>query len=379
MIGRRKSHSFLPARVYEKHGSWWLVDKDRKWRKLCRVADGIPRLYEALAAIARDADDKAARANSMPAVIDDWIATKLSRYSAKTRGQYARMTIFIKSEFGPQWNVEDVRPADIARFLDKHFATKANTANKYKGLLSLIFAHAIRKGLRDQNPAREVEGAKEKKRDRYITDAELDTVRATALWDNSRRPAVSGQALVCLIDLAYQTAQRFGDLLALNWQDVSDEGIYFHPSKTVNSSGVRLLIEMTPDLRSTLDAAKAGKVKAIGPVICTHKGGRYTYIGAQSLWRRAIERARKWYEEECAKTDPPITPNPRFLRGMHFHDLRAKALTDKRRLEGAEAAQALAGHTTAQMTAHYTKAREVERVSPVPIRRAEARKLDTGS
>jgi integrase len=55
---------------------------------------------------------------------------------------------------------------------------------------------------------------------------------------------------------------------------------------------------------------------------------------------------------------------------MHFHDLRAKALTDKRRLEGAEAAQALAGHTTAKMTAHYTKSREVERVKPVSIKRA---------
>ena len=49
--------------------------------------------------------------------------------------------------------------------------------------------------------------------------------------------------------------------------------------------------------------------------------------------------------------------------GMHFHDLRVKALTDKR--IGAEAAQALGGHTTAEMTAHYTKAREMERVSLV--------------
>ena len=126
----------------------------------------------------------------------------------------------------------------------------------------------------------------------------------------------------------------------------------------VDSSGVRLLIEMTSDLRATLDAAKTGKVKAIGPVICTHAGGRYTYIGAQSGWRRAVERARRWYEEECAKAKPPLTPDPRFLHGMHFHDLRAKALTNKRRLEGAEAAQALAGHTTAQILAGPPKPRQ---------------------
>lgn len=368
MIGRRKKPSHLPARVYEKHGSWWFVDQQRKWHKLCRIDEGITRLYERLADFTRAGDQLRSSTGTMPALIDDWIMTKLSAYSPKTKGQYVRMAAFIKQEFGPQWMIEDVRPADVARFLDKHFSGKANTSNKYKALFSLIFAHAIRKGLRDRNPAREVEGAKEKKRDRYITDAELDAIRAAALVDNHGRPAVSGRALVCLVDLAYQTAQRFGDLLALNWQDVTDEGIYFHPSKTVNSSGVRLLIEMTPDLRTTLEGAKRGKIKAIGPVICTSTGGRYTYIGAQSAWRRAVARAREEYEKLCSETG--AQPEPRFLKGMHFHDLRAKALTDKRRLEGADAAQALAGHTTAQMTAHYTKAREVERVSPVPMKRA---------
>jgi len=366
MIGRRKTPSHLPARVYEKHGAWWFVNKDRKWIKLCRVDEGITTLYEKLADLMRDGESTAR--NTMPSLVDDWIAAKLSGYSAKTRGQYVRMAAFIKTDFDDKWAIEDVRPADIARFLDKHFSKKANTSNKYKALLSLIFTHAVRKGLRDRNPAREVEGAKEKKRDRYITDAELDAIRAAGLVDNSGREAISGRALVCLIDLAYQTAQRIGDLLALNWQDVSDEGIYFRPNKTVNSSGVRLLIEMTPDLRATLEDAKRGKVKAIGPVICTSSGGRYTYIGAQSAWRRAIERARLAYDKGCQEAGNPA--DPQYLRGIHFHDLRAKALTDKRRLEGADAAQALAGHTTAQMTAHYTKSREVERVSPVPMKRA---------
>ncbi|EET04013.1 site-specific recombinase, phage integrase family [Burkholderia pseudomallei 1710a] len=36
---------------------------------------------------------------------------------------------------------------------------------------------------------------------------------------------------------------------------------------------------------------------------------------------------------------------------MHFHDLRAKALTDPKRQQGAAAAQSLAGHTTESMTA----------------------------
>ncbi|WP_230948690.1 tyrosine-type recombinase/integrase [Burkholderia multivorans] len=129
-----------------------------------------------------------------------------------------------------------------------------------------------------------------------------------------------------MVDLAYQTAQRIGDLLALNWRNVSEEGISFHPSKTVNSSGVRLLIEMTRNLRETLDRARGGKITAIGPVICTHAGGRFTYIGAYSAWKRACQRARWAYEKDCEERG--ITPNRLHLIGVHFHDLRAKALTE---------------------------------------------------
>lgn len=168
---------------------------------------------------------------------------------------------------------------------------KPNASNKYRALLSVMFTYAVRKGLHNANPVTEVAGASEKKRDRYITDAELEAVRAAALLGNDNKPTPSGLAIVALIDLAYLTAQRIGDLLALNWADVSDEGIMFHPAKTVNSSGVRMLIEMTPDLQATLDAAKAGKVKAIDPVICTQSGGRFTYSGAQTAWKRACQRA----------------------------------------------------------------------------------------
>ncbi|SIT38588.1 hypothetical protein BN2476_170196 [Paraburkholderia piptadeniae] len=59
--------------------------------------------------------------------------------------------------------------------------------------------------------------------------------------------------IVCLIDLAYQTAQRISHLLALNWQDVSAEGIFFNPAKTVNSSGVRR--------SSCLNSPRAAKIR----------------------------------------------------------------------------------------------------------------------
>lgn len=86
--------------------------------------------------------------------------------------------------------------------------------------------------------------------------------------------------------------------------------------------------------------------------------------------QEACQRARDLYEKECREAQPQQQSDRKFLMELHFHDLRAKALTDKRTLEGAEAAQALAGHMTGKMTAHYTKAGEVERVKPVTMKRA---------
>lgn len=365
MIGRRKKASPLPSRVYEKNGAWYFVDIKRKWHKLCRVSDGLTRLYTELAAINRDtevSDDE-----MMSGLVDAWLLAKLPTYAHSTQENYRAMAVNIKAAF-VKYRVDEVQPKTVAEFLDKKFAGKPSYSNKYRALLSVIMAYGVRKGLRNDNPVREVSGASEKKRDRYITDGELAALKTAGLRDDMGRAIPSARAFNALIDLAYLTAQRIGDLLALNWADVSDEGISFRPAKTVNSSGVRLLIAMNPDLRETLDAAKGGKVVSIGPVISQANGSRMTYKSAYKIWDRTCQRARRKYEEECAKAG--TEPDSRWLMDMHFHDLRAKALTDKTRVEGAAAAQALAGHTTAAMTAHYTKSREVETVSALTLKRS---------
>jgi hypothetical protein len=81
MTGRRKKSSPLPARVYEKHGTWWFVDINRKWHKLCRVSEGLMRLYAQLSQFNREADERAATDN-MPALVDDWLVVKLREVRA---------------------------------------------------------------------------------------------------------------------------------------------------------------------------------------------------------------------------------------------------------------------------------------------------------
>ena len=54
--------------------------------------------------------------------------------------------------------------------------------------------------------------------------------------------------LCALVDMAYLTGQRIGDLLTMEWAQVSDAGIAFKTAKT----GKRVLIEWTPKLRDAI-------------------------------------------------------------------------------------------------------------------------------
>jgi integrase len=276
----------------------------------------------------------------MPAVLDAWKEDVLPRYEEKTRREYERQLGHIKTAFA-DFDVCDVKASSVKNFLRDNFAGKANTAKKYKALLSLVFSWAIGEDYIERNPAAglDMKAYKEKKRDRYLTDSEVLAIKAAALTGKDGKATRSGPMMVCLMDLGYLTGQRIGDLLRLRWQDVNDAGIDFRPAKTVNSTGVRLRVARSPDLDALLERARAfGKVKSLH-VIHTLYGQRYTYHGAESAWSRACERAS--------------------VADANFHDLRAKALTDVKRAYGADAAQALGGHATAAMTAHYTKAREV--------------------
>ncbi len=128
------------------------------------------------------------------------------------------------------FDVPDVRPSDVASFVDDNFSNHANAANKYKALLSLIFAFGIRKGWRDDNPCREVRGYSESTRKRYLSDDELARIRAALVTGADGRETRSGPMMLCLMDLACITGQRIGDLLALQWSQVRPEGILFQPA-----------------------------------------------------------------------------------------------------------------------------------------------------
>jgi integrase len=191
------------------------------------------------------------------------------------------------------------------------------------------------------NPVDSLKTMNVKARKKYITDSELRRIKVAAMYGDDGKRTRSGPMLCALIDLAYLTGQRIGDLLDLRWANVKQDGIYFKPGKTEGSTGASVLIGWTPKLSAVIGRIKALKRRSLTHVIFMQEGQPYTYYGASSAWMRAVKRSGM---ENC-----------------HFHDLRAKAITDKEGAEGMQQARRMGAHSTEGQTADYVRHRKAQR------------------
>ncbi len=313
----RKNNRNLPARMYLKHGRYWYVEKGQ-WHKLSQD------YAEALQQYANRTD---ASGSGMPALIDRFLVEVAPKKAAKTEKEYKRLGALLKKAF-TEFQPRQVKPHHVAKAIDDEAKMAPVQANRLRQLLSVIFAHAVRWGVVDANPCRDVRGVSVQKRDRYISDDEFAAVKAKA-----------NPTICCVMDFCYLTAQRISDVLKVKRADISDNGVYFQQGKT----GKKLMVLMTPELAEVIERAKKLHDKVRGLTLFHGRGGKqYTYFGMSAMFRRAVKKA--------------------MVEDFHLHDIRAKALTDAER-QGLDA-QRLAGHKNRAMTEHYIKAREVEEAMP---------------
>lgn len=343
----------LPERVFIKGRWYYLVvaeGKKRVWKKLSKVADGLPAMYIALGELLRRDID----ADKMPALIAAWLTEVSAKRSEKQHGEDTSRCKKISAAF-VDFLAADVEPPDVVDFLQDFRATP-RTHNAYRALIAELIRFAIEKGHRPpgSNPVTDVvRTMKTPPRTRYITDGELRRIKVAAI---GRRPSVlkpgtflenaGGRMLCALIDMAYLTGQALGDLLALEWEDFKDDGILFARSKVAHSTGARVVIQWTPrlvELEQRLRAMRKARRGFGAAVFVKASGEPYTQSGLQSAWERARDRAG--------------------VAGCTFHDIKAKALTDKEDREGMRAASAMGQHATESQTATYVRRKSARKTT----------------
>jgi len=315
-MGRRRLNNLhLPQRMYLKHGAYFYVTRENKWIALGKDLD--------VAKLKWCEFDGAEPETGMAALMNRYMIEVAPNKAPRSYEDNKSQIKNLLPVFGPM-DPSLIKPHHIARYLDIRGQKAPTRANLEKALLSHIFTMGMRWGIVDSNPCRGVHKNKVEKRDRLITDDEFNLV-----WSKSNR------TIRCLMDLGYITAQRIGDLLEIRLKDISSDGIYFKQNKT----GKRLLVSMSPDLQAVINRCRRIHSKVKGLTLFHNRVGKqYTYDGFDSMWQLSKKKAK--------------------VEDFHFHDIRAKAITDASKL-GIDA-QLLAGHATAAMTAHYIKRRQIE-------------------
>lgn len=319
-------------------GRWWYLvhaeGKRRVWTKVSPIAAGLPAFYAALAALKK----REAGTGLVGELVADWERDVMPRHAPKTRKDDQARNRVIADAFA-EFRPEEVEAPDVHDFL-RRFSDKPRTFNAYRAQLRELMRYAEERGRRPAgtNPTQAIRTMKTPPRSRYITDSELRRVKVAAMRGRDDRETTSGPMLCALIDMAYLTAQPIGDLLALTWDRFTDAGIPFGRSKVAHSTAAKVTIEWTPrlqDVHRRLKELRKQRRAFTPAVFTTQDGNPLSYWGASSAWQRA--RARSGIK--------PCT----------FHDIRAKALTDKEAREGMSEARKAGTHSTEQQLATYVR------------------------
>jgi integrase len=366
-VGRpRKSNRKLPRRVYEHHGAYRFLDYTGRWHTLCRVEDGEPALYNALAKIMRTADEP----DRMPeALVAFKLSPSFTKLTPNVRVEHGRIYDKLASEFA-DFRVAEVEPFDVVKLLEIKWAGKPTAQRHVKARLSSFFRWCVARGLRKANPCREVWIDSPPMHKVKWSDESFHRVRDALLptpdeakWrrkDGRLRDDVrAGLMLQTYMDLSFLLYQRATDVRLLRWSQVRDGVIHFEPTKTAKTSGAEVDIPITPEIAAVLEGARSlGKVKA-GPggdafVVQTRDGGRYTRYGIRSALDRAAEKAGYTVRAPGAKRAP--------ASGLTAKDLRPYAAkVAKRQGYSIEQLQVALAHTSVTTTEGYAR----QHITPV--------------
>jgi integrase len=313
----------LPRWMHHKHGAYYFV-RDNKWMRLAG------NLHDALVEYARliAGPDKGALGELVGKALADMKLT-VAPSTFKNYTSCSRRVLESFAEFTPQ----QIKPHHVAQFLDDNKATPS-MANLLRSFLKGVFQRAVRWGIVEANPVRDIEQFKTEKRDRYITAEEYTRIR-----DNAT------PTLACLMDIAYITGQRMGDCRYIKYADISEAGVYVKQQKTK----VRVLISMTPDLAEVIATAKALHQSVKGLILFHRRDGTPIPYGTlYHQWSNACRDAK--------------------IEDAHFHDIRAAAATDAK-AQGLDS-KTLLGHTTESSHNRYLRSKETKVATPNRARKS---------
>lgn len=345
---RKKENKGLPSRWRHLHGAYYYQvpkGKEAEWdgKQLFRLGKSLPEAYKVWADRLSTLDD----AKTIAELLDRYSLQVVPTKKPSTQQHNVIAIKRLRSVLGALPLV-GLKPRHVYQYIDKRLAKVA--AKREIAVLSHAYTKAVEWGYLDRHPFKgEVRLQGEKPRDRYVEDWEI--IECLSLQSRRRRGSIL--AIQAYIRIKLLTGLRRGDLLRLKLTQLQEDGIHVTPGKTENSTGKRLIIEWSDELRAAVALAKAARPVDISPwLFCTSTGDNYfdetsgRAAGWASMWLNFMERVLKDTEVKERFTE---------------HDLRAKCASDAETLEHA---RTLLAHADGKVTERIYR-RKPERVKPL--------------
>ena len=345
---RKPENKGLPQRWRLDHGAYYYqvpIGSESAWdgKRSFRLGKSLPEAYRVWAERLGSIET----AKTIGALLDRYLleVVPLKEITTQTHNRTAIKPL--RSVFADV-SLFDLKPRHVYQYIEKREAKTA--ARREIEILSHAFTKAVEWGYIDRHPFKgEIRLTGEKPRSRYVEDWEI--VECLSL--TSKRQKGSVGAVQAYIRIKLLTGIRRGDLLRLTLADLQDDGIHLTPQKTANSSGKRLIIEWSAELKEAVESAKAIRPMRFSQYLfCNRKGESYYDVetgragGWESMWRGFLAR---------------VLTETKVQERFTEHDLRAKCASDAATLEHA---RALLAHADSRLTNRIYR-RRPEYVSPI--------------
>lgn len=323
--------------LFEHHdGVYWCVDRASDTRTLLGRDEKIAtRKFQEIVS-------PVATVGTVEALLNWYLAEVAPKKKPRTYKQNQTEANFLLKDVAlTSLQMRELRPYHIVGYRDKRGLEAQTRANRELGLLSAAFSKAVERGWVDLNPCFGVKKFPERKRDRYISDAEFQTVyRACPKY------------IQRLLILMYTTAQRPADVIQLGRRNLME----------IQSKGKRIQVLRLRQNKTDapVDIVVSGRLKLLVEECQNDPPHVETFVyTARTTTTINYEKMRKRFTkivERCG------------IKNFHIYDIRAKAATDMYS-NGIplEKIQVLLGHTSVKTTEIYIKARSFALAEPNEI------------
>lgn len=328
-MGRpRKNDKHLPRYVRFKHGAYHFTNP--KTGKCKKIGESIPEMYMNYAKLIHTFETSAETMNDL----FDRYMLEVAPLKSASSYRVNKLQIGNLKEYFGEMNPLDVKPIYIYKYLDDRGQDAQVSANREFALLSHVFTVAIKWGAVESNPCIGLRKHSEPKRDREVTEEEFQAVRS-----------IAEPHMQCIMDFAYYTGLRKGDILRIQLTDLHEDAIRININKVKKKAiiewteGISEIVKKCEQCRKALATKSAKKRKVLSIYLFPNKmGNKYTESGFTASWRRLIKKAMK---------------GGLISQEFRFNDIRHKSATDAEHIHGREYARQLLAHTTQATTARY--------------------------